>query len=45
MIADPGTACVTLSIEWGGVLVGALDCAVNQHSRCVGCIKPGCSDK
>ena len=44
MIADSGTACVTRSIEWEGVLVGALDCAVNKHSLCVGYIKSGCSD-
>jgi len=32
MIADSGTAFATGSIEWEGVLVGALDCAVDQHS-------------
>ena len=32
MIADSGTAFATGSIEWEGVLVGALDCAVaNTH--------------
>jgi hypothetical protein len=34
----------TRSIEWEGVLVGALDCAVT-NTHCVGCIKSGCSDK
>ena len=32
MIADSGTASATGSIEWEGVLVGTLDCAVDQHS-------------
>ena len=32
MIADSGAAFATGSIEWEGVLVGALDCAVDQHS-------------
>ena len=44
MIADSRAAFTTGSIKWEGVLVGALDCAVNQHSLCVGCIKSGCSD-
>ena len=34
----------TRGIEWEGVLVGALDCAVT-NTHCVGCIKSGCSDK
>ena len=44
MIADSGTAFATGSIEWEGVLVGALDCAVTNTHFCVGCIKSGCSD-
>ena len=45
MIADRlRDSVATGSIEWEGVLVGALDCAVNQHSLCVGWIKSGCSD-
>ena len=35
----------TRSIEWEGVLVGALDCAVTNTHFCVGCIKSGCSDE
>ena len=34
----------TRGIEWEGVLVGALDCAVT-NTHCVGCIKSGCSDE
>ena len=45
MIADSGTASPPVAgIEWEGVLVGALGCAVT-NTHCVGCIKPGCSDK
>ena len=44
MIADSGAAFATSSIEWEGVLVGALDCAVTNTHFCVGCIKSGCSD-
>ena len=44
MIADSGTAFATRSIEWEGVLVGALDCAVT-NTHYAGCIKSGCSDE
>ena len=41
MIADSGAAFATGSIEWEGVLVGSLGCAVDQHSLRVGCFKSG----
>ena len=40
MIADSGTASPpVVSNAWEGVLVGALDCAVDQHSLRVGRFK------
>ena len=32
MITDSGTVFTTGSIKWEGVLVGALDCAVDQNA-------------